>query len=186
MTSSNQKAYIAAQFSSTDTMVFIDTCSFLTDSFPDFVSVIVPLLSKNRRYLYIDRSVISELKHICQQRNHPKAYHAFYALSEIESMDRIGIIKYSGNAESCDFADEQFLETFLQLRKTNTIRLITQDFDLARDSVLLNGIRSSFGFQIESLKLTHYGGLKKYSFNENTDYKLGPSFIQMQSLPIAN
>lgn len=167
-------------------MVFIDTCSFLTDSFPDFVSVIVPLLSKNRRYLYIDRSVISELKHICQQRNHPKAYHAFYALSEIESMDRIGIIKYSGNAESCDFADEQFLKTFLQLRKTNTIRLITQDFDLARDSVLLNGIRSSFGFQIESLKLTHYGGLKKYSFNENTDYKLGPSFIQMQSLPIAN
>lgn len=186
MISTNQKAFIETQFSFANSMFFMDTCSFLMDSFSDFASLLTPLLSQDKRHLYIHQAVISELEHISCTRNHPRRCHALYALREIECMDRVGIIHYITATDASTPADNQFLETFLRLRKEKAIRLITQDFNLAKDCVLLNGICSSTGFQIESFKLTAYGGLKKFSFHENTIFTPRFTFTESKFSVAAN
>jgi len=121
------------------TMIFIDTCAMLEESFPLFVERVTPYLMKHDNRIVVPRSVLKELvKHACNPENPKlkesavKAYNLVYT--------RPDIFRVEGK-DSDGYADNLHLTLYLRYRVEHRTLFITQDKDLAVE--ILNNSKSN-------------------------------------------
>lgn len=147
--------------------IFMDTSSLLSPYADKFFANLAPLLEKYNTSVVLPKRVIDELyKHQANSSNPDLAKKAHKALKNIQSLLSNRRVTVRGE-ESDNFADNVFQVVFTKFRINNKLLLITEDNSLAQDILALNNNQSVRGKAVAAKRLSKYGYLAAYSW-ENT------------------
>lgn len=147
--------------------IFMDTSSLLSPYADKFFGNLIPLLTKYNTSIVIPKRVIDELyKHQANSSNAVLAKKAYRALRIIQTLLQNRQVDVRGE-ENDNFADNVFQVVFTKFRINNKLLLITEDNGLAQDILALNNNQSVKGKPVSVKRLSKYGYLASYSW-ENT------------------
>lgn len=159
-----------------DTITIIDTCSCLSEHFPEFIKNATPCLIRHRTKLYIPYKCVQELiKHSSSRTDEKLAEKAHHALTLIYTLNSQGHFEVRGK-DSDSFADSSILQNLLRHKERYDLTLITQDVNLSKDALKLNstGSVNSHGHSIAVKKLNRYGFLTTFKENPTDSYTPTP------------
>lgn len=132
----------------TNVRVFIDTCSLLHPKLEKFLSLMVPVLSKQK--LIIPQSCIAELEKKKNDVNlKPRVEKTLTVLTQMRQY-----IDIRGNENDSSHADNVFLCQFTKFRTQYRLILITEDRGLKSDILALNESKSVNGYNISVYSIT--------------------------------
>ncbi|MBQ9082167.1 MAG: zinc-ribbon domain containing protein [Clostridia bacterium] len=155
--------------------IFIDTCSLLSPYAESFFKNLTPLLAKHNARIIVPRRVIDELyKHQVNQTDPDLAQKARRALRNLQTMLNAGQVTVRGE-ESDNFADNVFQVVFTKFRIQERLLLITEDNRLAQDILLLNTNQSVKGKPVSVKRLSKYGYLAAFSWDNGSSGRNTPS-----------
>lgn len=166
-----------------DYKIFIDTCSLLYFASDKFWNNITPLLQRYENKIIIPLRIIEELeKHSNQTEKLELSRKARNRLKVIQYLLSHGYIEIRGE-KTDNFADNVFQVVFTKFRMTHKLLLITQDNDLAKDILALNGSKSVRANQVNVKRINKYGFLSnlKRNINEDEHEKSTLSYTNMQN-----
>ena len=143
--------------------VFMDTCSLMEDSFPQFMDCLV----KSHEYWKDGLKVIvlgecmEELKKHSKSKDGDKFVEAKLAIKILEHNKRHGkTIEITKPTHKDGFADRAIFAKVTDLRIAEKILIITQDKKLTNDIRGLNGLESQKGTNIHVSRISRNGDLE--------------------------
>ena len=143
--------------------VFMDTCSLMEDSFPQFMDCLV----KSHEYWKDGLKVIvlgecmEELKKHSKSKDGDKFVEAKLAIKILEHNKRHGkTIEITKPTHKDGFADRAIFAKVTDLRIAEKILIITQDKKLTNDIRGLNGLESQKGRNIHVYRISRNGDLE--------------------------
>lgn len=144
--------------------IFIDTCSLLHIAVDKFWRNIIPLLRQYQAKIIIPLRSIEELEKHSQNAGKPElAQNANNTLKILQRLLQADFVEIRGE-KTDNFVDNVFQVVFTKFRMTHKLLLITQDNDLARDILALNGNRSVRANPVNVKRINHYGFLSGFSW----------------------
>lgn len=153
---------ILEDFVMSDYKIFIDTCSFLHCGTEKLFYHIIPLLVKYKKKMILPQRCYEEIKkHSQDTSNAQRLQSAVIALKAIPEFVKMGVLEIRGEPTD-NFADNVFLTVFTKFRMTHKLLLITQDNNLAKDILSLNGTKSANGKNIAVRQINQYGFLSRF------------------------
>lgn len=145
--------------------IFMDTCSILHFAADKFWMNIIPLLRQYQNKVIVPLRSIEELqKHEANTRNPKLAENAKKCLKVLKYLIDAGFVEIRGE-QGDNFADNVFQVVFTKFRMTHKLLLITQDNDLAKDIIALNGNRSIKANPVHAKRINQYGFLSNFMWN---------------------
>lgn len=148
-----------------DWKIFMDTCSILHFAADKFWMNILPFLRQYQNRVIIPLRSIEELqKHEANTGNSELAENAKNCLNLLNKLINAGFVEIRGE-QSDNFADNVFQVVFTKFRMTHKLLLITQDNDLAKDILLLNGNKSVRANPVHVKRINQYGFLSNFTWN---------------------
>ena len=158
-------------------MVFIDTCSFMSDFIDLFMEHVIPELRRAKTRIYAPYNVYRELvKHY--QGNRPDTKQkARRALLWWQKLEKEELIQGVGSNEDA-FADNDLKMAMILGRMKHRMLLITEDRRLAADVLRLNEDQSVRCNMVHVMRISRYGYLARHaqaSENAPSDRQSGPS-----------
>lgn len=141
--------------------IFIDLSSLLVPSTEKAFHRIAPLLVNSSKKINISKSVLNELKKIAKDTSDIEkaelAIHHYNLLGELYKKNLL-VIRDS-NHESENNYTKDLIMSCSHFRMQQSLLVITQNEDLARDLMLINEQRSANGKTITVKKINKYGYL---------------------------
>lgn len=145
--------------------IFLDTCSILHFAADKFWMNIIPLLRQYQNKVIIPLRSIEELqKHEANTGKPELAENAKNCLKLLNQLINAGFVEIRGE-QGDNFADNVFQVVFTKFRMTHKLLLITQDNDLAKDIIALNGNKSVKANPVHVKRINQYGFLSNFTWN---------------------
>ena len=147
-------------------IIFVDTCSFMHDSFYILANELYPLLVKYNKKIIVATKVIEELKkHSRNEGRKPDAViKARRSIKILTTMNEKNLIQVRGE-KSDNFADNVFGTVFAKHRLNHKLLLITQDRALATDILSFNNMKSARGHLIRVKRIDKHGIIRDFDNN---------------------
>lgn len=163
-----------------DSTVFMDTCSLMNYKAPAFFQTIAPILHSTCKKIIILNSVRKELvtfsADFTKQQRQSQALMALQLLNKLIANDAV-----SFTGSSTTYPDADFLEKAIKNRSECKQLYITQDFQLARDLINLNFVRSTRGHEIFAKRISLHAVLNDFDFSNPPKVKKPAQDIQRMS-----
>jgi len=149
--------------------IFMDTCSILHFAVDKFWMNIIPLLRQYQAKIIIPLRAIEELeKHSRNTEKMELATNSQNTLKLLQQLINARFVEIRGE-KTDNFADNVFQVVFTKFRMTNKLLLITQDNNLAKDILALNGIKSVKANPVNVKRINQYGFLSGFYWDENAE-----------------
>lgn len=150
--------------------IFIDTSSLMNYQSRKFFDIAKPILLNQKKKIYVLTCVVLEVKNnrestelICAN----KAKNAENFLTELSDQ---GLIQIIGRKEDGHFADRIILSTFQRYRSDYRLLLITNDKNLARETLNLNKSEANKGYTVLVKEIDKLGFLSDVYSKQNTSF----------------
>ena len=151
-----------------DCKIFIDTCSLLHFAADKFWINIIPLLGQYNNKVIIPLRSIEELEKRSNKNDKPElSENAKQMLKIVQQLIKAGFVDIRGE-KTDNFADNVFQVVFTKFRMTHKLLLITQDNDLSKDIIALNGNKSVRANSVHVKRINQYGYLSNFSWNDGS------------------
>lgn len=153
-----------------DSVVFIDTSSLMNYKASDFFETIIPILRSNSKKINVLNSVRKELCTFSVDFTNPQRQ--AQALSALQLLNKIladDVVTFFGS--SAYLTDADFLKIAIKKRNCCKQLFITQNYQLAKDLVQLNSVRSTKGYPIYSKRISSHALLNDFDFSIPAQYK---------------
>lgn len=146
------------------TKVIIDTATIIQQK--SFVTLmrdtLIPELSRCEMKLHVPKTVIRELNEFIVEKSE-KAYAAKKALECLEVLTKSGYVEFEGNPD--ERTDTYLMCAVVRARmKKENMLVITQNYSLASDIVILNQIRSNMLPSAYVKRVNTNGELENFDF----------------------
>lgn len=149
--------------------IFMDTCSILHFAVDKFWMNIIPLLRQYQAKIIIPLRAIEELeKHSKNTEKTELATNSRNTLKLLQQLINAGFVEIRGE-KTDNFVDNVFQVVFTKFRMTNKLLLITQDNNLAKDILALNGNKSVKANPVNVKRINQYGFLSGFYWDENAE-----------------
>ena len=149
--------------------IFIDTCSLLHFAADKFWMNMIPLLRQYQAKIIVPLRSIEELeKHSNKVEKPELANNSKNTLKIIQQLISAGFVEIRGE-KTDNFADNVFQVVFTKFRMTHKLLLITQDNNLAKDILALNGNKSVKANPVHVKRINQYGFLSSFLWDENDE-----------------
>lgn len=162
--------YKALETILSDSVVFIDTCSLMNYKAADFFETVIPILHSTSKKIIVLNSVRKELctfsADFANPQRQAQALSALQLLNELMTYDAVN---FTGSSATRPDAD--FLKMAIEQRESCKQLYITQDYQLARDLVNLNSVRSTKGYTIYSKRISSHALLNDFDFSIPAQFK---------------
>lgn len=149
--------------------IFIDTCSLLHFASDKFWMNVIPLLRQYQAKIIIPLRCIEELEKHSKNAGKPDlAKKSTDTLKILQQLIKADFVEIRGE-KTDNFVDNVFQVVFTKFRMTHKLLLITQDNDLAKDILALNGNKSVKANQVNVKRVNQYGFLSGFSWDEDKE-----------------
>ena len=139
--------------------IFIDTCSLLHFAADKFWMNMIPLLRQYQAKVIIPLRCIEELEKHSRNAGKPElAKKSNNTLKILQQLIKADFVEIRGE-KTDNFVDNVFQVVFTKFRMTHKLLLITQDNDLAKDILALNGNKSVKANPVNVKRVNQYGFL---------------------------
>lgn len=146
-----------------DWKIYIDTCSILHFATDKFWMNIIPLLCAYQNKVIVQLRSIEELEKNSIQGKADLALNAKNSLKIIEQLINAGFVEVQGKNS------DNFASCISKYRTTHKLLLITQDNDLAKNIIALDGNRSVRANPVHVRQINEYGFLSAFSWSTEND-----------------
>lgn len=154
-----------------ETKIFIDTCSLLHFASDKFWLNMIPLLRHYQSKIIVPIRSIDELeKHALNAEKKDLSTNSKNVLKLIPQLVNAGFVEIRGE-KTDNFVDNVFQVVFTKFRMKHKLLLITQDNNLAKDILALNGNKSVNAKPVNVKRINQYGFLSDFSWGENNEKK---------------
>ncbi len=146
-------------------LVLVDTSSVLKAEFVVFVKRLIPHLRNSGVKINVPQMVMRELRRISNE-NSSRGYTAKKAIENLNALHIAGFVAFEGNPNTTERADSYIISRVVKGRAQNEkILVVTQDFQLAKDVLNANNMRSTFAPASNALRINPKGELELFDFN---------------------
>lgn len=146
--------------------IYVDTCAVMHQGFENCIKGFIPALQSSEVKLTVPNAVIAELKRF-EGETSDRGKRAKRALENIGALHRIGLVEIKGHQGTPQTPDSYLTEVVLQARSNQEkLLILSQDYQLARDILSLNNIKSQMGPAANVKRLTATGSLEDFDLSK--------------------
>ncbi len=168
-----------------DYMIWIDTCSIMHKLFEKCIANYSDVLKNNGAVILIPSSVKNELIKHTRADDKELKQAAEMSLDFLEKLIESNYLRIY-DASDREFADNDFIAIFTQLRIKHNLLLITQDKDIAYDIWALGKAKSVFAKNVSVAKITSAGKIETFFINKNNDSSISRNDSNKKNKSVVN
>ncbi len=159
--------------------IYLDTCSIMKPEFDDLVrNVLYPAMKCTGFKITVPYEVVNELKGIAKEIS-GRGYRAKLGLEALTALHYVNLISYEGDVNATMAADNYFLQSAI-LAKADYLKplYITQDFNLCKDLLRTNKIKSCCGsFCLNVKRINGMAQLEEFNFDPSFRVAVPPKKV---------